>query len=129
MTIFDPGAARTGAVFTSLIMMVIVSKALNAGEPLSVTRTVTAFVLGPWLSVGAQVKTPLAGFMLAPAGAPASRLKVRSWAGTSESVALAVKVSRLSSLPVLFPIGVNTGAEFTSLTIILKVSKSLSGGK
>ena len=36
-----PIAASTGATLTSLTVMLIVSKSLSAGEPLSVTRTVT----------------------------------------------------------------------------------------
>ena len=36
-----PIAASTGATLTSFTVMLIVSKSLSAGEPLSVTRTVT----------------------------------------------------------------------------------------
>ena len=71
---------------------------------------------GPWASVGVQVKTPVTGVMLAPAGAPASRLKVNVLAGRSASVAVAVKVSGVSSSTVLLPIAASTGAWLTSLT-------------
>ena len=44
LTVLLPIAASTGATLTSLTVMVIVSKSLSAGEPLSVTRTVTLYV-------------------------------------------------------------------------------------
>ena len=74
LTVLFPIAASTGATLTSLTVMLIVSESLSAGEPLSVTRTVTLYVPGPWLSVGVQVKTPVVALIAAPAGAPASRL-------------------------------------------------------
>lgn len=43
--------------------------ALNDGEPLSATRSVIRFVEGDWARVGRQLKIPLFGFRLAPAGA------------------------------------------------------------
>src|SRR5215218_9049929 len=49
----------------------IVSKSLNGGAPLSVTRTLNVFV--PTLA-GVQLKMPLPLPIVAPAGAPASRL-------------------------------------------------------
>ena len=52
---------------------------------------------GPWASVGVQLNAPPA-VMLAPAGAPAPRLKVRVFAGTSASVAVAVNDRSASSL-------------------------------
>jgi len=67
-------AASTGASFTSLTIMVKVRLSVAGVGASSVTRTVIVFVLGPWASVGVQVKTPVAGFRLAPAGAPLSRL-------------------------------------------------------
>src|SRR5258708_16892188 len=81
-------AASTGATLTSFTVMVIVFSSKRLGEPLSVTRTVTGKLPGPWASVGVQVKAPVAGSMLAPAGAPL-RLKVRVLAGRSGSVAVA----------------------------------------
>src|SRR5207247_1085053 len=66
--------------------------------------------------------------MEAPAGAPASRLKVNVWAGRSESAATAVKVRRLLSAMDLFPIEARTGGTFTSVTTIVKVSETLKGG-
>ena len=48
---------------------------------------------GPSASSGVQLNSPVARFMIAPPGAPASRLKVRSLAGRSASVAVAVKAS------------------------------------
>src|SRR5205823_4588847 len=52
-------AASVGARFISATVTVIVSVALRAGVPLSVTRTVTANVPGPWASVGVQVNAPV----------------------------------------------------------------------
>ena len=66
------------------------------------TRTVTVYMPGPWASVGVQVKLPPV-VMAAPAGAPASRVKVRVLAGRSASVAVAVKLIRASSLPLWLP--------------------------
>src|SRR5438309_2625202 len=109
MVLFPMGA-RTGAVFTSVTTIVIVCAALKLPKPLSFTRTVTAAVLGPWASLGVQVNMPVAGSMLAPAGAPGSRLKVKVCAGLSASVAEAVKVKRLPSLIVLLLSGTRTGA-------------------
>ena len=40
-----------------------------------------------------------------------------------------MKVSRLPSLTVLLPIAASTGATLTSLTVIVKVSKSVSAGR
>src|SRR5262249_50234847 len=55
-----------------------------------------------------QVNTP-PGVMPAPPGAPASRLKVSVWPGTSGSLAVAVKGRRGSSLTVLLPVGGGAG--------------------
>ena len=72
-TVLFPIDASTGALLLSVTVTMIVSKALRAGEPLSATRTVMELVLGPWASVGVQVKRPEFGLMEAPVGAPASR--------------------------------------------------------
>jgi len=56
--------------------------------------------------------------MLAPVGTwpavPSCKLKVKVFAGISESVAVAVKVKATSSSVVLFPIAPRTGATLTS---------------
>src|SRR5438093_1012151 len=122
-------AASTGATFTSLTTTVNVFASLNAGEPLSVTRTVTALVLGPCASVGVQVNTPLVALMLAPAGAPGSRLKVRVLAGRSGSVAVFVTTNVLSSLIIWSAGTVSSGARFTSVTTTVKLRASLQGGE
>jgi hypothetical protein len=75
------------------------------------------------------VKTPVVALMLAPAGAPASRLKVSVLAGRSASVALASKLIRASSLPDWSPIALSTGAMLTSLTVMLRVSESSRAGE
>ena len=71
MTDLLPMAPRTGGRFTSLTVTLNVSKSFNAGEPLSVTRTVTENTPGPFVSFGVQVNAPPV-VMLAPTGAPAS---------------------------------------------------------
>src|SRR5438132_659834 len=98
LTDCGPIGSSTGALFTSLTVTVKVRASLNAGEPLSVTRMVMLLVLGPCASLGVQLKRPLVPLMLAPEGAPASKLKLKDCAGTSESLALAVKLRRLPSL-------------------------------
>src|SRR5262245_5460935 len=65
-------AASTGAELVSLTITVKLFALLKPGVPLSVTRIVMVFVLGPCASLGVQVKTPVAGSTLAPAGAPGS---------------------------------------------------------
>src|SRR6266853_5138608 len=105
--------------------MLIASNALSAGVPLSVTRIVTGKVP---VAVGVQLKAPVEALIVAPAGAPASNENVSTFAGTSESVAVAVKVSVTpGQAAALFPIGANTGAEFTSFTVIVIDSKSVAG--
>src|SRR5689334_18658281 len=66
--------------------ILMVSASESVGRPLSVTRTVTLLVAGALPGGGVQLKRPLARLMLAPAGAPESRLKVSVFAGRSESV-------------------------------------------
>src|ERR1051325_4497092 len=70
-------------------VMVTVSASLRGGEPLSVTRMVTRFVVKYCAGEGDQANEPVTGFMLAPPGEPGSRRKVRVWAGRSGSLALA----------------------------------------
>src|SRR5438477_13196627 len=73
----------------------------SAGEPSSVTRTLTLFV-PTFAAVGIQANDPVAGSMVAPAGAPASNVKVKVCAGKSESLAAAVKLSSLPAATVQF---------------------------
>src|SRR5512144_1342527 len=86
----------------------IVSKSLQDGLALSVTRTVSVYVPGV---VGVQVNTPVEELIDAPAGKPASSEKVRVWPA-SGSVAVAVNVNRFPSVTVLFPIVSSTGHWF-----------------
>src|SRR5262245_33838019 len=67
--------------------------------------------------------------MLRPDGAPGSTLNVSVCAGRSPSVALAVKLSKLPSLTAWSLMKANDGATFTSLTVTVRVSKSLSAGE
>src|SRR5207237_630670 len=100
LTVRLPIDDSVGDKFTSLTTRVTDWVALIGGVPLSVTITRNELVLGPWASVGVQVKTPLGELMLAPTGAPGSRLNARILVGISESVAVAVKVRAVCSLTV-----------------------------
>src|SRR5205814_4711004 len=102
-----------------LTVMWSVSKSLSAGVPLSVTLTVTVAVTGP--SGGVHVNTPVVALIVAPAGAPASRLNANTLDGRSASVATAVNVRRLPSTTDLSPIGARSGARFTSVTWMVNV--------
>src|SRR3989442_4906589 len=67
--------------------------------------------------------------MLAPAGAPGSKLKVSVLAGRSASVAVFVNTNVLSSSMVWSAGTVSTGARFTSATMTVKLRVSLAGGE
>src|SRR2546428_72025 len=105
--------------------MLIASKALIAGLPLSVTRTVTGNVP---LEEGVQLNAPDEAPIVAPAGAPASSEKVSVLAGISESVAVAVKVTGEPNVPGFGPSGGSNGAEVTSFTVTVIVSAALIAG-
>src|SRR5439155_1767456 len=121
-----PGFVTTGAEFTSFTVTVIVSKSLSAGLPLSVTRTVPGNVP---LDEGVQLKAPDEAPIVAPEGAPASSEKVSVLAGTSESVAVAVKVTGEPTVPDFGPIVASTGAEFTSFTVMVKDAELARSGQ
>ena len=97
------------------------------GVPLSVTITVNAFVEPDGPETG-QLKTPLFESIVAPAGAPAPRLKSSVFVGKSESVAVAVKLTVCPMKFVRFAIGASTGALFTSLTVTVKELVALKAG-
>src|SRR5262249_21929887 len=120
------GNVRTGAELTSLTSKVKVLVALRLGEPLSYTRTVTEFVLGPSASAGVHVMTPFE-LTVNPLG-PDTSSKVSTLGGESVSTAVALAVQRTSSLIVWLVGTVITGAEFTSLTARLKLLVTLRGG-
>src|SRR5262249_61124640 len=79
------------------------------GGQLSVPRRVMVETPGPCAAVGVQVNWPVVALMLAPAGAPTSRLYVSDCGGTSRSAPLAVKVSRVCLASVLVPMGAHGG--------------------
>src|SRR5437660_3547895 len=99
----------------------------SAGEPSSVTRTLIEFV-PTFAAAGVQVNKPVARSMLAPEGAPGSRVKVNVCAGRSGSVTVAKKLSVVSAETVQFIGKVSTGREFTSLTATERIFVSLRGG-
>ena len=96
-TVWLPIGSSTGATLSSPTVMVIVSESSSAGVPSSVTRTVTSNVPGPSASLGVQLNAPVVGSIAAPVGAPESKLNVRLLAGTSASLAVAVKLSSTPS--------------------------------
>src|SRR5207249_403786 len=105
-----------------LIVTVMDFSSYLLGTPSSVTRTFIAQT-PIWLELGVQLKAPVLPLMVAPVGG-VIRLKVSVLAGTSWSVAVAVKERTL-------PHGVDrvagtesTGATFTSLTVIVISSSS-----
>src|SRR3954465_8558250 len=118
-----------GGEFTSWTKMRIVSATLAGGVPLSVTLTVMKFVAPPCVSSGVHVNTPLVGLLLAPIGAPASRLQVSACAGKSGSVAELVKLSKAPSSTYMSPSAVSAGGEFTSSTTPLVVTAAPMGGE
>src|SRR5213596_2213144 len=114
-------------LFTSMTSTVKLLVALSAGVPLSVTLTVIVFVLGPWVSVGVQVSTPVVGLRAMPDG-PLTSAKVNVLAGRSVSLAVIVTTSALSSLIVWLPGTVSVGTLFTSFTTTVKLLVALSAG-
>src|SRR3989442_1015051 len=103
----------------------MVSKSLSGGLPLYVPGTVTGKFPD---EDGVQLTAPEEAPTVAPAGAPASSEKVSVFAGMSESVAVAVNVTGVPTVPVLFPIGASTGAEFTSFTVIVIAAEPVIAG-
>src|SRR5882672_4916943 len=105
------------AEFTKMVKLWV---ALKLGVPLSATLMLTTLVLGDCALLGVQVNTPLELSRLAPVGAPAPRLKIRIWAGRSGSLTTLLTVNNCPAATVLFAIGERIGAEFTSLTMMVK---------
>ena len=97
----------------STTVMVKVSESSRGGAPASRTRTVIAKLPA---AAGVQVNRPLAGWMLAPAGAPGSSEKVS--VSPSTSVAETVKLTGLPRDTVRSPVGASTGASLTGLTVM-----------
>src|SRR5439155_7519578 len=116
-------AGNTGGLFTSVTTTVKLLVALSGGAPLSVTLMVIGFVLGPCASVGVQVKIPLVGLTVAPAGAPGSRLNVS--VSPFGSVALLVNVSVDSSLIVLLDTEARTGGLLVAPLVIVNIPVAL----
>ncbi len=124
--------AESGCVSCTVIVMV--SRSVSQGDPLSVTVKLSVYVPGPCVAAGVQRNRPLCAFRVAPAGnsvvAPSSlvALKRSVLAGTSGSLAVAVNDSSLPSKISLFPIAFSTGGRLTSYTVMLIVSESVSCG-
>ena len=101
--------------------------ALIDGVPLSVTITANTFV-EPDGPKTVQLKTPVFALIVAPADAPAPRLKSSEFVGKSESVAVAVKLTVWPMKFVRLAIGASPGALFTSLTVTVKELVALRAG-
>src|SRR5262245_51218000 len=115
---------RFGTRLTSLTVTVMPFWSDWAGLPSSVTLTVKVYVPGPWASLGVQLKAPVAGSIVAPAGA-FSRLKVGVFGGRSASVKVAVNVSVVpSSMVAEAGTPPSIGTPFTSLTVRVTVVSS-----
>src|SRR5205823_5268005 len=110
-----------------LTVTVNVLVTLRAGTPLSVTLTLTMFVLGPCASVDVQLIAPLAGLMVMPAGELTSA-KVKLLAGRSASVALALTLIVVCSLIAWSPGPALHGALPISLTVTVNVLVTLRAG-
>src|SRR5262249_38493068 len=91
-----PGTVRSGALFTSFTVTVIVLVALRLGMPSSVTTVVSVNTPGPCASSGVKVTMPFVS--IAACGGGANRTYVSTFAGMSESVAVLVTVNVVSSL-------------------------------
>src|SRR5215468_2833109 len=122
-----PCAGSDGALFTSVTTTLKLFVALNVGVPLSVTRVVIVFVLGPCASVGVQVITPELE-IVAPAGA-VNKVYVRVFRGKSLSMAVFVTIKVVNSATVASAWAGRTGGVFAGLTMTRKLFVALSGGE
>src|ERR1051326_282290 len=120
-------AGRVGAPFTSVTTTIKVLVALSGGVPLSVTRVVNVFVLGPCASDGLQVMTPDAE--IAAAAGATSNVYVSVLGAESVSEAVFVTVSVVNSAIVRLLCGGKTGAVFAGVTTTRKLFVVLSGGE
>jgi len=119
-------AGSDGALFTSVTTTLKLFVALNGGVPLSTTRVVMVFVLGPCASVGVQEITPELE-IVAPVGA-ANKVYVKVFGGESLSVAVFVTISVVNSVTVVSACAGRSGAVFAGLTTTRKLFVALSGG-
>ena len=121
-----PCAGSDGALFTSVTTTLKLLVALNGGVPLSTTRVVIVFVLGPCASVGVQVITPELE-IVAPEGAP-NKVYVRVFGGESLSVAVFVTIRVVNSATVVSACAGRIGEVFPGVTMTRKLLVALSGG-
>jgi hypothetical protein len=108
-------SGRDGALFTSVTNTVKLFVPLNGGFPLSVTRVVIVFVLGPCASVGVHEITPELE-IVAPAGA-ANKVYVRISGGESLSVAVFVTINVVNSATVVSACAGRIGGVFPAETM------------
>src|SRR4051812_38504947 len=90
---------------------------LRFGEPLSVTMTVKALVLGRAFAAGVQVKLPVLGLIFAPFGV-LPRLKVNVCAGKSVSLAILVTLKVWPGSTYCIGMTARLGRVFTEVTVM-----------
>src|SRR5688572_2063188 len=90
-------------------------------------RTVSSYVPAPCVAVGVQLNSPVLPLIVAPAGA-FGRENVRTFAGSSASVAVAVNVSAFPQTTDLSPTEPRTGAALASVMVIVTCRSPLSAG-
>jgi len=126
LTVLSGRAASTGGLLASLTTTTTFFTSL--AQP-SLTRTLMRLVVLFCRGVGVQVKTPVAGSIAAPAGAPGSRLKVSGLAGRSGSVATAAKVKGRVGRMRWLGIAASAGGVLTSRTVIVTPWLALRAGE
>ena len=92
------GKVSVGGEFDSLTVIWKLCVVLRLGEPLSKTRIVTVFVLGPCASLGIQLMAPLV--LTVRFVGPETKANVNMLVGASASVAVAVRLSGTSSVTI-----------------------------
>src|ERR1051325_10477853 len=124
-SIIPRGVKVIGASLTRTENVVLL---LRPGEPLSATRTVTEYSCSACEAVGVQVNTPVAGSIVAPAGASGPRLKDRLLRGRSVSDAEMAILNSAPGRTICGATGSIFGGLFTSLTTTVKLTVSLIEG-
>ena len=130
-TVRSPMVVSTGHVFapTSVTEIVMSSKSVQAGSPLSVTRTVTGYVPGPCSAEGVKLNTPVPADPGLPPGTRIERERERLAHIRVGCRRREREERQLSHGMVSYQR--STGQRFppaTSLTVIEMISKSLHAG-
>src|SRR5580692_2153775 len=116
-------AGSTGALFRSLTTTVKLFVALRVGLPLSLTTVVITLVEGACAWVGVQVIMPLA--LIAALDGPLTSAYASVNGGMSDSLAVLVTSSSVSSLIVKLVWAGRTGGLWTACTTTVKLLVAL----